>query len=365
MITLPFVLNWLIRNFHLYLLRNISVRATLAAVTAFAVSLLLGPIVIRWLQSRKIRERVEKKDSARLTEIHAPKAETPTQGGLLIVLAMTVAVFLFGDLRNPFVLLSFVVVLGSAVIGWVDDHIKLTSLVRKGLSKSEKLALQFLLYGIVSVGIWYAQATEPVIALPFVSDKHSLHPGVLLYCAWGAFVMALVSNAVNLTDGLDGLAAGCSAMTGLALAIVAYAAGDRILSHDLLIPPVPGCGELAVLGGALVGASLGFLWFNCHPAEVFMGNTGSVVLGGAIGYLALVARQEMALLLLGAIFMVEVASVALQVASFRIFKFRIFRIAPIHHHFEFGGWKEEKVTVRFWILSAILAILLVLTLKIR
>ncbi len=365
MITHPAVLGWLIQHFHLYLLRNITVRATLAAVTAFALSLLLGPLMIRWLQSRQIRERVEKKDSARLTEIHAPKGGTPTQGGLLIVLVMMVSLFLFGRLDNLFVLVAFLVILGSTLIGWVDDHIKLTGQVRKGLSKSEKLGLQFLLYGVAAVGLWYAQepGTPPAISLPFV--KRSLAPGMFLYCAWGAFVMALASNAVNLTDGLDGLAAGCSAMTGLALSIVAYAAGHAGLSRYLLIPSVPGCGELAVLGGALVGASLGFLWFNCHPAEVFMGNTGSVVLGGVIGYMAFAARQEMALLLLGAVFMVEVASVVLQVASFRIFGRRILRIAPIHHHFEFGGWKEEKVTVRFWILSAILAILLVLTLKIR
>jgi len=359
----PVVLDWLIRHFHLYLLRNITVRTTLAAMTAFVLSILLGPILIRWLQSRKIRERVEKKDSARLSEIHAPKGETPTQGGLLIVLAMAVSMLLWGNLGNLFVQISFIVLIGSAGIGWLDDQIKLTGQVRKGLSKSEKLTLQFLLYGLVSVALWFSQDPAPTISLPFV--QRSLHPGILLYCVWGAFVMALVSNAVNLTDGLDGLAAGCSAMTGLALTVVAYAAGHIGLSRYLLIPSVPGCGEMAVLGGALVGASLGFLWFNCHPAEVFMGNTGSVVLGGTIGYLALVARQEMALLLVGAIFMVEVASVILQVASFRIFKFRIFRIAPIHHHFEFGGWKEEKVTVRFWILSAILAILLVLTLKIR
>lgn len=363
MIHHPIVLDWLIEHFHLYLLRNITVRCTLAAVTAFGLSLLLGPILIRWLQSRQIRERVEKKDSARLTEIHAPKAGTPTQGGILIVMTMLVSLLLWGNLDNAFVLIAFMVVLGSAAIGWVDDRIKLVVAARKGLTKTEKLALMFLLYGLVTAGLWYVQVPGPSISLPFV--KRTLAPGPWVYCAWGAFVMALVSNAVNLTDGLDGLAAGCSAMTGLALVVVAYAAGHREISRYLLIPPVPGCGELAVLGGALVGASLGFLWFNCHPAEVFMGNTGSLALGGTIGYIGLAARQEMALLLVGGIFMAEAASVILQVASFRLFRRRIFPIAPFHHTPEFWGWKEEKVTVRFWIMAAILALLMILTLKIR
>ncbi len=364
MITLPFVLDFLARH-HLYLFRNITTRATLAALTAFALSLLLGPALIRWLQSRQIREKVEKKDSQKLTELHASKRDTPTQGGLLIVVVMLVSMLLWGRLQNGFVALAFVVLVGSAAIGYLDDLVKQTNPIKKGLTKSEKLALQFILYGIVSGFLWFVQDTgkPAVLSLPFVGTRIPLNP--ILYTIWGGFVLALASNAVNLTDGLDGLAAGCSVMTGLAFSIVVYLVGRVDFSRYLLVPYVPGCGELAVVGAALVGAALGFLWFNCYPAQVFMGDTGSLALGGIIGYLAFSARQEVVLLLLGAVFMVEVGSVVLQVASFRILGRRLFRIAPIHHHFEFGGWHEAKVTVRFWILAAIIAMAMILTLKLR
>ena len=364
MVTLPFILAWL-KARHLYLFQNITVRATLAAVTAFALSLLLGPPLIRFLKERQIRERVEKKNSPRLTELHAGKGQTPTQGGILIVVCMLAGIFLWAPPDNPFVTLAYVVIVGAAAIGFLDDRIKLTSPSRQGLRKTEKLVLQFLLFALVTTGLWLGQGMPEAIpvSLPFL--KGSIPLGPLAYCAWGAFVLSLVCNAVNLSDGLDGLAAGCSVMTGLALCVVVYATGHREFSRYLLITHVPECGELAVVGAALVGACLGFLWFNCYPAEVFMGDTGSLALGGTLGYLAFAARQEVALLLLGAVFMAEVASVVLQVASFRILGKRIFRIAPIHHHFEFGGWHEAKVTVRFWILAAILAMALALTLKLR
>jgi phospho-N-acetylmuramoyl-pentapeptide-transferase len=363
MITLPFILDFLASH-HLYLFRNITVRATLAALTAFALSLLLGPALIRHLQSRQIREKVGKKDSQRLTELHASKRDTPTQGGLLIVLVMLVSMLLWGSLLNGFVVLAFVVLVGSAAIGYLDDCVKQANPVKKGLSKSEKLALQFVLYGIVCAALWYVQGGRPAsLSLPVLGDRILL--GQIAYIAWGAFVLALASNAVNLTDGLDGLAAGCSVMTGLAFTAVVYVVGREDFPAYLLIPYVPGCGELAVVGAAMVGAALGFLWFNCYPAQGFMGDTGSLALGGIIGYLGFSARQEAVLLLLGAVFMVEVASVVLQVASFRMFGRRIFRIAPIHHHFEFGGWHEAKVTVRFWILAAMIAMAMILTLKLR
>ncbi len=364
MITLPFVLEWL-RAGHLYLFQNITVRATLAAITAFAICLLCGPAVIRWLQSAQIREKVEKGDSAQLARMHEKKKGTPTQGGLLISGAMLASVLVWGRLDNGFVAISFLVILFSGAIGWLDDRIKLLDPTKKGLNKTEKLILQFLCYGIVSAALWILQdpVRPPTLSLPFL--KLEIAMGQMLYVAWGAFALALASNAVNLTDGLDGLAAGCSVMTGLALSAVVYVAGRSDFTRYLAIPYVPGVGELAVVGAAMVGASLGFLWFNCFPAEVFMGNTGSLVLGGTIGYLALAARQELVLLLLGAVFMAEIASVVLQVASFRLLGKRIFRIAPIHHHFEFGGWHEAKVTVRFWILAAILAMAMLLTLKTR
>lgn len=363
MFTLPFINDYLRKAWHLYLLDHITARAALAAITAFAFSILLGPALIRWLTDRQIRERVDKKDSERLSELHRIKANTPTQGGLLIAGAIGLSVFLWGRLENAFVALSFVVLVGSGAIGYLDDQVKHAGAVRKGLTKWEKLALQFLLYGIVATALFFAQGHAPAISVPFMKRALPMQP--LVYCAWGAFVLALASNAVNLTDGLDGLAAGCSAMTGLALGVVAYAAGHRDFSRYLLIPSVPGCGELAVVAAALVGACLGFLWFNCYPAEVFMGDTGSLTLGGLLGYLAFSARQELVLLLLGGIFMAEVASVVLQVASFRIFGRRIFKIAPIHHHFEFTGWHEAKVTVRFWILAAVLAMAIGLTLKLH
>lgn len=321
--------------------------------------------LIRWLQAKQIKEKVEKKDSQRLTELHAQKKDTPTQGGLLIVATMLMSILIWGRLGNGFVLLAMAVILGSAAIGYLDDVVKQRSAVKKGLSKSEKLALQFVVYGLVSAALWYAQDPlhMPVLTLPFVKWKFTFNP--LLYAVWGGFVLSLASNAVNLTDGLDGLAAGCSVMTGLAFTVVAYLVGRSDFSRYLLVSYVPGCGELAVVGAALVGASLGFLWFNCYPAQVFMGDTGSLTLGGLIGYMAFVARQEVVLLFLGAIFMVEIASVVLQVASFRLLGRRIFRIAPIHHHFEFGGWHEAKVTVRFWILAAIVAMAMILTLKLR
>ncbi|MBI1849288.1 MAG: phospho-N-acetylmuramoyl-pentapeptide-transferase [Planctomycetes bacterium] len=354
-----------------HLFHYITFRAAAAAITAFVLSLILGGGLIRFLKRVRAAERVEKTDSAELGRLHSAKASTPTMGGLLVLLAVLGSTLLWARLV-PLALLALFATAALGLVGFYDDFIKLTVPGKKGLSKRAKSGMQVVVGLIVGLGLlWIARSDSAGgdlrLHFPFVKSL-SIDLGGLWgapYVALAVLVMVSSSNAVNLTDGLDGLAIGCTVMVALAFAPIAYVVGRADYSSYLLIPHVANAGELAVFASALVGGGMGFLWFNCFPAEIFMGDTGSLPLGGALGYLALAVRHEVLLALVGGIFVVEALSVILQVFSFRVFGRRIFRIAPIHHHFQFAGCPESKITVRFWIISAILALFSVATLKVR
>lgn len=351
------------------LFQYITFRAAMAGLTAFLVCWWFGPPVIRWLRARKIGERVEKTDSARLAELHQGKSGTPTMGGVLILMGWFAALALWGRWDNAYVVLGVATTLALGLVGAFDDLVKLTAAARKGLAIREKFVLvagvsalaAFLLYkAAVYAG---RQGVDLALYFPFFKD------GVLavgwFYLPWVIFILMSCTHAVNLTDGLDGLAAGCVTFVALAFAAMSYCAGHARFAKYLLIPHVPGAGELTVFCFALGGAVLGFLWYNCHPADVFMGDTGALALGGALGFVAVVIHQEFMLLVAGGIFVAEAASVLLQIASFRLTGRRLFRIAPLHHHFQFLQWPEPRVIVRFWIVAAVLALLSVATLKLR
>ena len=340
----------------------LTARTALAAVTAFLLALLLGPLAIRWLQ-RRFRERVAS-DSERLNELHAQKQDTPTMGGLFIVSSIVLSVLVWGDLGNRFVQVALLASVGFATLGGLDDWIKLST-SRNGLKASTKLCIQVVL----SLGLGWV-----------LYDALSNHPrgleliwpignaGVWLgggFVVWAVLVLVGSSNAVNLTDGLDGLASGCMVVAATAFAALCYLAGHSVLAEYLSIPYVAGAGEMTIVMGALVGAMLGFLWFNCHPVQGFMGDTGSLPIGALLGLAALVTRQEVLLLVVGGVFVVETLSVILQVASFRLLGRRIIACSPLHNHLLFGGESETKIVVRFWIGSVVLAVVAVASLKVR
>ena len=347
--------------------RFITFRALCAALTAFLVCLLLGPAVIRWLRLQKVGENI-RTDSDHLNGIlhGAGKVGTPTMGGLLIVLAVVAGTVLFGRLDNMAVLLALWTTVALGVLGAADDWQKLTVRGSKGMPARTKLAFQGVV-SLVVVGALYAHASPAerpgVVGIPLARSM-VLDIGAF-YVLAGTFVMVGASNAVNLTDGLDGLAAGCSAMAALALAPVAYAVGRADWSSFLHMPHVASAGEVTVYLAAVGGACMGFLWWNCHPASVFMGNTGSLALGGGLAVAALAARQEWALAVAGGVFVLEVASVILQVAWFKRTGRRIFKCAPFHHHLQFLGWKETQVVTRLWIVAGILGLLTLSVVKVR
>ena len=351
---------------HLRLLRYITFRAAMAAVAAFGLTLLFAPRVIAWLRRKKIGERVEKGDSVRLDEMHRAKNETPTMGGIFMVLAVIGATFLFGRTDSS-LLGGATAILGSyGLLGFADDYIKLALPGRKGLKGRTKIVVQFAV--AIGIGCWlyYDAINRPggsSLLLPFFKagqvDLGRFYP------LFVALVIVGSSNAVNITDGLDGLAAGSAAIVALVYAVIAYVTGRSDFSHYLWLPCVEGSGELSILCAALTGACLGFLWFNCHPAQVFMGDVGALPIGGVLGYVAVVTKQEILLVFVGGLFVIEALSVIVQVAVFKTTGRRVFRIAPLHHHFQFAGWPEAKITVRFWILAAMLAFLGLATLKVR
>jgi phospho-N-acetylmuramoyl-pentapeptide-transferase len=376
---------------HLDVLRYITFRAAMAAVTAFLFGIAAGPFVIGYLRRKKIGDLAEKGDSKALDDLSKGKRATPTMGGVLIVGATLVATLLFARLDAFFVRLCLFAMLSLGALGFVDDRAKLFT-KGKGTSARTKLRIQAAIGLAIGLALYFHSGTDPrveaetfmygedetatqalgqlahlargdAIYFPF---KAGLSLGLGLgYAVFAAFVVVATCNAVNFTDGLDGLAAGCSSLTLLVYVAVAYAVGRVDFSEHLRLPFVPGAGEAAVFGAAALGGTLAFLWFNAHPAEVFMGDTGSLALGGAIAALALSAKQELLLVVAGGVFVVEGGSVCLQIASFKLTGRRIFRIAPLHHHFQFGGQFETKVTARFWIVGAILAMLALATLKVR
>jgi phospho-N-acetylmuramoyl-pentapeptide-transferase len=334
-----------------------------AIITALVISLLLGGRLIGWLRSLQGAGqpiRVDGPEGHVLT-----KAGTPTMGGILILVAVTASTLLWADLANGYVWVVLVLTLGYGVLGFIDDYLKVSRRNSKGLSSRVRIVLEAAM--ALAAAFMIAQfAGRPLgtsLALPFVK-------GVLLNFGWvflafSSVVMIGASNAVNLTDGLDGLAIGPIIITAMSFGIIAYLAGNAIYAGYLQIPPVPGAGELSVLCGALVGAGLGFLWFNAPPAMVFMGDTGSLSAGVALGAVAVVVKHEIVLAIIGGLFVLETVSVIVQVASFRLTGRRVFRMAPIHHHFEKKGWAEPTIVIRFWIIAIVLALAGLATLKLR
>jgi len=340
----------------------LTARIALAAMVSFVTAVVCGPFAIRWLKSR-FRERIDSA-SARLNELHAAKSNTPTMGGLFIVAAIVVAALCCADLSNRYVIQALLIVVGFGCLGAMDDWIKVST-HKRGLTARQKFAAQMVFALAVSSWLYIVQLSQPQgLELIFPIGRQGLFIGVG-FIAWAAFVMVGSSNGVNLTDGLDGLAGGCLVFAGLAFAALSYLSGHRVMAEYLSIPHMVGAGELGVLFAAMVGAMLGFLWYNCHPAEVFMGDTGSLPTGALLGYGALVTRQEVLLVIVGGVFVVETLSVIAQVASFRLTGKRLLACSPLHNHFVFRGQPETKIVVRFWIGSALLALLAVASLKIR
>lgn len=383
--------QWLaqdIRAFNVF--GYITLRAVLATMTALTISFILGPAVIRWLTAKRIGQAV--RDDGPQT--HLVKAGTPTMGGALILLSLGISTLLWADLTNRFVWIVLIVTFGFGAIGWVDDWRKVVERNPKGLSARTKFFWQSVIGLVAAIYIAFSisapnnekaielfiqwvgsgftldMPTKTDLIVPFFKSV-SYPLGILGFIVLTYLVIVGASNAVNLTDGLDGLAIMPTVMVGAALGIFAYVAGHAGFSKYLLLPYVPGAGELVVFCGALAGAGLGFLWFNAYPAEVFMGDVGALALGAALGAVAVVARQEIVLFIMGGVFVAETLSVMLQVGWFKYTKMRygegrrILRMAPLHHHFEQTGWKETQVVVRFWIITILLVLFGLSTLKIR
>ena len=342
--------------------RYITFRAAMASLTALLFGLLIGPCIIRLLKRLNISEDVEKKDSIELKKLHKVKRGTPTMGGIIIVLSTLIPTILWARLDNLYILFSLVVVSWLGILGYIDDFLKLRYPERHGLKASTKLGGQIVL-GLVLGLFFYHVGNVRGLTVPFF--KGLIIPLSLGYILVVIMILIASSNAVNITDGLDGLSIGCIIMASLTFGGIAYVTGHSQLSSYLKIPYIAGSGEIAIFLASLIGASLSFLWYNTYPAQIFMGDTGALALGGAIGYVACVLRQELLLFLVGGIFVIEVFSVILQVLSFKLFGRRIFLIAPLHHHFELKGMAEPKIVVRFWILAAIFALLSLSTLKMR
>jgi len=346
--------------FHVF--SYLTLRAILAVMTALSMSLLVGPAMISGLSRYQIGQ-VVRNDGPRS---HLPKAGTPTMGGALIIVAIVVSTLLWSDLRNRFVWITLGVTLGFGAIGFCDDYLKLVVGNSRGLAARWKYLWQSVL-GLCAALVLYRTAHVPAetdFFVPFIKTI-SVPLGAGGFITLAYFMIVGMSNAVNLTDGLDGLAIMPAAMLAGALGIFAYASGNSIFANYLAIPAIPQAGELLIYCSALAGAGLGFLWFNSYPAQVFMGDIGALALGAALGVVAIVVRQEIVALVMGGIFVLETASVILQVTSYKLTGRRLFRMAPIHHHFELKGWAEPKVIVRFWIISLLLVLAGLSTLKLR
>ncbi len=383
--------QWLARDFRVFSVFNyITLRAVLATLTALAIGLMFGPMLIRRLAEMKIGQAVRQDGP----QTHLTKSGTPTMGGALILIAIGAATLLWSDLSNRFVWVVLIVTIGFGWIGWVDDYRKVVHKDPQGMRAAEKYLWQSLIGIAAAVYLAFAVPaqsnaeafdlffkwvlsgldtdlpTKADLIVPFF--KNVAYPlGVFGFIALSYFVIVGTSNAVNLTDGADGLAIMPAVLVGAALGIFAYVTGNAVFSKYLLIPHIPGAGELIVFCGAIAGAGLAFLWFNAYPAQVFMGDVGALALGGALGTIAVIVRQEIVLFIMGGVFVAETVSVMLQVGYFKYTRRRygqgrrIFRMAPLHHHFEVGGVKESQVVVRFWIVTMMLVLFGLSTLKLR
>lgn len=342
-------------------LQYITLRAIFAALTALVICLVVGPGLIRWLAAAKIGQSV--RDDGPQT--HLVKAGTPTMGGAMIIVAVSLSTLLWSDLAVRQVWVVLFVAIGFGAIGWVDDYRKVVLANSVGLTAREKLLWQTLVAGAAVVVLYLTagQRAELELIIPFFKDA-AIYLG-WLFIPFTFLVIVGSSNAVNLTDGLDGLAILPSVMVAAGLGLIAYLAGHAIFAGYLGIPNIKGAGELTVFCSAMVGAGLGFLWFNTYPAQVFMGDVGALSIGASLGVVAIMVRQELVLFIMGGIFVLEAVSVILQVGSYKLRGKRIFRMAPIHHHFELKGWPEPRIIVRFWIITVILVLVGLSTLKIR
>lgn len=342
--------------------RYITFRTAYAIITALIISFFIGPYLIKKLKELQIGQQIRPEGPKN----HLAKAGTPTMGGILIIISLCVPTLLWADLTNPFIWLTLLSTLGFGLIGFIDDYIKVIKKRSLGLRARSKIIFQvaialsigILLYSFSQRGLFTTK-----LSIPFFKE---ITPNLgLIYIALVVFIITGTSNAVNLTDGLDGLAIGPMIIASMAYMIIAYLAGNINFAQYLNIFYVRGAGELAIFGGSLIGASLGFLWFNAYPAQMFMGDVGALALGGALGTMAIITKHEIVLVIIGGIFVIEAVSVILQVISYRLTGKRIFRMAPLHHHFEQKGWEEPKIIVRFWIVSILLALLSLSTLKLR
>ena len=346
----------------LNVVQYITVRTAAASLTAFLLAVLLGPRLIRFLRAFQVNQ-VIRADGPRS---HQAKEGTPTMGGLLILGAAVTATLLWADLRNPYVWTAVLATLAFGVIGFIDDYLKVTRGSHHGLRPLHKAALQSVVGAAVGIGLIVLTQQglySTQLVFPFFEGL-SLELG-WLYVPFAVFVLVAASNAVNLTDGLDGLAIGVFTVAAVAFTALAYVAGHAVIAEYLLLLRFPPAGELSVFCGALVGAGLGFLWYNSYPADIIMGDVGSLALGGALGTVALLIKQELLLPIVGAVFAIETLSVIIQVGSFKLTGQRVFKMAPLHHHFELIGWSEPKVISRFMILAIIFAMFSLTTLKLR
>lgn len=342
----------------LNVVRYITFRTAAATLTALFITFLLGPWLIRRLARLRIGQPIRE-----IGPDHQDKAGTPTMGGLLILLSLVVSVLLWSELDNRFVWIVLGLTTGYGVLGFVDDYKKVTEGSSAGVSARMKLVWQTLLALAVAIAIYTDPVFDRELAVPFFKD---FTPNIgILYIPLAAFIIVAASNGVNLTDGLDGLAIGPVMISAATFLLLAYAAGHAVIADYLAIKYVPGAGQLAIFCGALVGGGLGFLWFNASPAELFMGDVGALALGGALGTIAVLIRQEILLAVVGGIFVAETVSVVIQVVSFKLTGRRVFLMAPIHHHYEKLGWPEQKIVVRFWIISIILGLVALSSLKLR
>ncbi len=343
--------------------RYITFRAAMAGITAFLISLLIGPAVTRFLARLNMRQTIQRQGFSSLYEAHAGKEKIPTMGGVLIIAAIVASTLLWTDLGNRYVLFSLLTVVWLGGVGFIDDYLKLSKKNSKGLAAANKIVGQLAVGLGIGLFLYFDAPVWQDVGVPFFKNWFlALGP---FYVVFVALVIAGSSNAVNLTDGLDGLAIGCTLMIALTYGVFSYVTGHSGFSHYLQIPFISGAGELTVFCAALFGAGMGFLWFNSHPATVFMGDVGSLSLGGALGAVAIFTKKELLLVIVGGIFVLEAVSVILQVGSYKLRRKRIFRMAPIHHHFQLKGATESKVVIRFWIVSILLSLVGLATLKLQ
>ena len=377
------MLYWLLylKLFHYFppfrIFRYLTFRTAFASLTALFTGLIVGPVVIRRLRDFQISQYIREEGP----QAHQKKAGTPTMGGLLIAIAILVPTLLWADLSNPFVWIAVFSTLAFAAIGFTDDYLKVVHRRNLGLTARAKIGYQVVASVLIAVALIALQHRGEYSTRLLVPFLKQIHPDLVIqrlaayphlwplaflpFVAFVALVIVGSSNAVNLTDGLDGLAIGCTVIAAGALAVLTYLSGHATFATYLELQRMPQIGELTIFCGAMVGSSIGFLWYNAHPAEVFMGDVGSLALGGAIGTVAVMIKQELLLPFIGGIFVIEALSVILQVGSYKLRKKRIFKMAPIHHHFELLGWSESKVIVRFWIASLVFALFALTTLKLR